>query len=30
VRCESCHTEHLVAFSCKRRGFFALSASGLI
>jgi ribosomal protein S27E len=21
VRCESCHTEHLVAFSCKRRGF---------
>jgi Transposase zinc-binding domain len=21
VRCEFCHTEHLVAFSCKRRGF---------
>ncbi|MCU7850225.1 MAG: IS91 family transposase [Candidatus Thiodiazotropha sp. (ex Lucinoma kastoroae)] len=21
VRCDSCHTEHLVAFSCKRRGF---------
>ena len=21
VRCESCHTEYLVAFSCKRRGF---------
>ncbi len=21
VRCEVCHTEHLVAFSCKRRGF---------
>jgi len=21
VRCESCHTEHLVAFSCKHRGF---------
>lgn len=21
VRCENCHTEHLVAFSCKRRGF---------
>ena len=21
VRCESCHTEQLVAFSCKRRGF---------
>jgi len=21
VRCESCHSEHLVAFSCKRRGF---------
>jgi len=21
VRCELCHTEHLVAFSCKRRGF---------
>ena len=21
VRCESCHDEHLVAFSCKRRGF---------
>ena len=21
VRCESCHGEHLVAFSCKRRGF---------
>jgi ribosomal protein S27E len=20
VRCESCHAEHLVAFSCKRRG----------
>jgi hypothetical protein len=20
-RCPSCHTEHLVAFSCKRRGF---------
>ena len=23
VRCESCHAEHLVAFSCKRRGFCA-------
>jgi hypothetical protein len=22
VRCESCHAEHLVAFSCKRRGFY--------
>jgi hypothetical protein len=22
VRCEDCHLEHLVAFSCKRRGFF--------
>jgi ribosomal protein S27E len=21
VRCESCHVKHLVAFSCKRRGF---------
>jgi ribosomal protein S27E len=21
VRCESCHAEYLVAFSCKRRGF---------
>jgi ribosomal protein S27E len=21
VRCESCHAEKLVAFSCKRRGF---------
>ena len=21
VRCEDCHCEHLVAFSCKRRGF---------
>lgn len=21
VRCESCHAEHLLAFSCKRRGF---------
>jgi ribosomal protein S27E len=21
VRCESCHAEHLVAFSCKRGGF---------
>ena len=21
VRCEACHAEHLVAFSCKRRGF---------
>ena len=21
VRCESCHAEHLFAFSCKRRGF---------
>ena len=21
VRCESCHGEHLLAFSCKRRGF---------
>jgi ribosomal protein S27E len=21
VRCEDCHHEHLVAFSCKRRGF---------
>lgn len=21
VRCECCHAEHLVAFSCKRRGF---------
>ena len=23
VRCESCRAEHLVAFSCKRRGFCA-------
>lgn len=22
VRCDSCHAEHLVAFSCKRRGFY--------
>ncbi len=22
LRCDSCHAEHLVAFSCKRRGFF--------
>src|SRR5450631_3117267 len=22
VRCEGCHAEKLVAFSCKRRGFF--------
>jgi len=21
VRCDKCHAEHLVAFSCKRRGF---------
>jgi ribosomal protein S27E len=21
VRCDSCHAEHLVAFSCKKRGF---------
>ncbi len=21
MRCETCHAEHLVAFSCKRRGF---------
>jgi ribosomal protein S27E len=21
VRCDACHTEHLVAFSCKKRGF---------
>ena len=21
-KCESCHNEHLVAFSCKRRGFW--------
>jgi ribosomal protein S27E len=21
VRCDTCHVEHLVAFSCKRRGF---------
>ena len=21
VRCDACHAEHLVAFSCKRRGF---------
>ena len=21
VRCDACHTEHLVAFSCKHRGF---------
>ena len=21
VQCDSCHAEHLVAFSCKRRGF---------
>jgi len=21
VRCDSCHAEHLVAFSCKRRGY---------
>lgn len=23
VRCDSCHAEHLVTFSCKRRGFCA-------
>ena len=23
VQCESCHAEHLVAFSCKRRSFFS-------
>ncbi len=23
VRCETCHAEHLVGFSCKRRGFCA-------
>lgn len=23
VRCEDCHYEHLVAFSCKRRGFYS-------
>ena len=27
VRCESCHAEHLVAFSCKRRGFCASCAA---
>ena len=21
LRCDTCHTEHLLAFSCKRRGF---------
>lgn len=30
VRCESCHAEHLVAFSCKRRGFFKLSCIGFL
>jgi hypothetical protein len=28
VRCESCYTEHLVAFSCKRRGFAPVAARG--
>jgi hypothetical protein len=28
VRCDSCHAEHLVAFSCKRRGF-CLSLRGV-
>lgn len=23
VRCDSCHAQHLVAFSCKRRGFYS-------
>ncbi|MCB1747313.1 MAG: transposase zinc-binding domain-containing protein [Gammaproteobacteria bacterium] len=23
VRCDTCHAEHLVAFSCRRRGFCA-------
>ncbi len=27
VRCDTCHAEHLVAFSCKRRGFFHSFAS---
>jgi hypothetical protein len=22
VSCDTCHAEHLVAFSCKRRGFY--------
>lgn len=25
VRCESCHAEHLLAFSCKRRGSISTS-----
>jgi len=28
VRCESCHAEHLVAFSCKRRGSTSIHESG--
>ena len=28
VRCESCHAEHLVAFSCKRRGFCPSCGAG--
>lgn len=26
VRCDTCHTEHLVVFSCKRRGFSRTTA----
>ena len=29
VRCEDCHAEKLVAFSCKRRGFCLLHAMGI-
>ena len=28
VRCQDCHHEHLVAFSCKRRGFSLVAGQG--
>lgn len=28
VRCDTCHAEHLVAFSCKRRGFWSARDHG--
>jgi hypothetical protein len=28
VRCDNCHAEHLVAFSCKRRGFCSSCGAG--
>jgi hypothetical protein len=28
VRCDTCHAEHLVAFSCKRRGFCPSCGAG--